>query len=138
MNAPSIRPVIVWTLSETYLIAAEAAYNMGQPGVALGYINTVRERAAYPTGNKAAMDVTVNDLSQDFILNERSRELCGQMTRWWDLVRTHQLLPRVIAHNSDGRNNIVPRDTLRPIPQAQMQSVTSGPAYGPMGDPLWN
>jgi len=138
MNAPSIRPVIVFTLSETYLIAAEAAYNMGQPGVALGYINTLRERAAYPTGNASAMDVTVGTLSQDFILDERSRELCGQMTRWMDLVRTHQLLPRVIAHNSDGRNNIIPRDTLRPIPQAQMQSVTSGPAYGPMGDPLWN
>jgi len=138
MNAPSIRPVIVWTLSETYLIAAEAAYNMGQQAVALGYINKIRERAAYPTGNASAMDVTVNDLSQDFILNERSRELCGQMTRWWDLVRTHQLLNRVKAHNSDGRNNIIARDTLRPIPQAQLNAVTDGPAYGPMGDPLWN
>ncbi|MDO6435252.1 RagB/SusD family nutrient uptake outer membrane protein [Flavitalea sp. BT771] len=138
MNSPSIRPVIVWTLSETYLIAAEAAYMMNQPTTALGYINTIRERAAYPTGNAAAMDVTEADLSLDFILNERSRELCGQMVRWWDLVRTHQLLPRVIAHNSDGRFNIVPKDTLRPIPQTQMNAVTSGDPYGPMGDPLWN
>ena len=138
MNAPSIRPVIVWTLSETYLIAAEAAYMMGQGTTALGYINTIRERAAYPTGNATAMDVTEADLSLDFILNERSRELCGQMVRWWDLVRTHQLLARVIAHNSDGRANIVAKDTLRPIPQTQMNAVTSGPAYGPMGDPLWN
>jgi hypothetical protein len=138
MNAPSIRPVIVWTLSETYLIAAEAAYMMNQPTVALGYINTIRERAAYPTGDPAAMDVTEADLSLDFILDERSRELCGQMVRWWDLVRTHQLLPRVIAHNSDGRDNIIPKDTLRPIPQTQKDAVTSGPAYGPMGDPLWN
>jgi len=138
MNSPSIRPVIVWTLSETYLIAAEAAYMMNQPTVALGYINTIRERAAYPTGNATAMDVTEADLSLDFILDERSRELCGQMVRWWDLVRTHQLLSRVIAHNSDGRANIIPKDTLRPIPQTQMNAVTSGPAYGPMADPLWN
>ncbi len=138
MNAPSIRPVIVWTLSETYLIAAEAAYMIGQPTTALGYINTIRERAAYPTGNASLMDVTEADLSLDFILDERSRELCGQMVRWWDLVRTRQLLPRVIAHNSDGRANIVPKDTLRPIPQTQMNAVTSGPTYGPMGDPLWN
>jgi len=138
MNAPSIRPVIVWTLSETYLIAAEAAYMMNQPATALGYINTIRERAAYPTGDASAMDVTEADLSLDFILDERSRELCGQMVRWWDLVRTHQLLPRVIAHNSDGRFNIVARDTLRPIPQTQMNAVTSGPPYGPMADPLWN
>jgi len=138
MNSPSIRPVIVWTLSETYLIAAEAAYMMNQPTTALGYINTIRERAAYPTGNAAAMDVTEADLSLNFILDERSRELCGQMVRWWDLVRTHQLLPRVIAHNSDGRANIVPKDTLRPIPQTQMNAVTTGDPYGPMSDPLWN
>jgi len=138
MNSPSIRPVIVWTLSETYLIAAEAAYMMGQSTTAVGYINTIRERAAYPTGNAAAMDVTEANLSLDFILDERSRELCGQMVRWWDLVRTHQLLPRVIAHNSDGRANIIPKDTLRPIPQTQMNAVTSGPQYGPMADPLWN
>lgn len=138
MNAPSIRPVIVWTLGETYLIAAEAAMHLGNLPSAVGYINTIRERAAYPTGNSAAMDIAAGDISQDFLLDERSRELCGQMVRWWDLVRTHQLLVRVKAHNSDGRFNIVPKDTLRPIPTSQIQAVTSGPAYGPMSDPLWN
>ena len=137
-NAPSIRPVIVWTLDETYLIAAEAAYFLNNSASAVSLINTIRERAAYPTGNVAAMDITAANLSLDFILDERSRELCGQMTRWWDLVRTHTLLARVRAHNSDGRFNIVPKDTLRPIPQSQMNGVTEGPAYGPMGDPLWN
>lgn len=138
MNAPSVRPVIVWTLDETYMIAAEAAFFLNRPTDAVNYINIIRERAAYPTGNTAAMDITAGQLSLDFILDERSRELCGQMTRWWDLVRTHQLLPRVIAHNSDGRLNIVAKDTLRPIPQSQINAVTSGPAYGPMQDPLWN
>jgi hypothetical protein len=138
MNAPSIRPVIVWTLSETYLIAAEAAMNLGNTLAAVGYINTIRERAAYPTGNAAAMDITAAQVNSDFILDERSRELCAQMVRWWDLVRTHQLLARVKAHNSDGRFNIVAKDTLRPIPTSQIQAVTSGPAYGPMSDPLWN
>ena len=138
MNAPSVRPVIVWTLSETYLIAAEAAYHLNNLSQAVAYINTIRERAAYPTGNAANMDITQGQLTQDFILDERSRELCGQMVRWWDLVRTHQLLTRVQAHNSDGRFNIAPKDTLRPIPQGQINAVTSGPAYGPMSDPLWN
>ena len=143
MNSPSIRPVIVWTLSETYLIAAEAAYNLNKTTEAVTLINTLRTRAAYPTGNAAAMQITATDLSMDFILDERSRELCGQMTRWWDLVRTHSngvsnLLVRVKLHNTDGMNNIVAKDTLRPIPQSQMNAVTSGPAYGPMGDPLWN
>jgi starch-binding outer membrane protein, SusD/RagB family len=138
MNSPSVRPVIVWTLDETYLIAAEAAFMLNNTGAAVNYINAIRERAAYPTGNPAAMDITAPQLSLDFILDERSRELCGQMTRWWDLVRTHNLLKRVVAHNSDGRLNILPKDTLRPIPQSQINAVTSGPAYGPMQDPLWN
>ena len=138
MNSPSVRPVIVWTLDETYLIAAEAAFMLNNTGAAVNYINTIRERAAYPTGNAAAMDINASQLNLDFILDERSRELCGQMTRWWDLVRTHNLLKRVIAHNSDGRFNILPKDTLRPIPQSQINAVTSGPAYGPMQDPLWN
>lgn len=143
MNSPSVRPVIVWTLSETYLIAAEAAFMLNKTPETLGYINTLRTRAAYPTGNAAAIQVTAADLSLDFILDERSRELCGQMVRWWDLVRTHKngvsnLLVRVKLHNTDGMANIVPKDTLRPIPQSQMNGVTSGPAYGPMGDPLWN
>ena len=112
--------------------------NLGNLPAAVSNINTIRERAAYPTVNVAAMDVMAAQVDQDFILDERSRELCGQMVRWWDLVRTHQLLPRVKAHNSDGRNNIVSKDELRPIPTSQVQAVTSGPAYGPMSDPLWN
>ena len=143
MNSPSIRPVIVWTLSETYLVAAEAAFNLNKTTEAVTLINAIRSRAAYPNGNVAAMQITAADLSQDFILDERSRELCGQMVRWWDLVRTRKngvnnLLVRVKLHNTDGMNNIIPKDTLRPIPQSQMNAVTSGPAYGPMGDPLWN
>jgi len=143
MNSPSVRPVIVWTLSETYLVAAEAAYMLNKIPETVALINTIRTRAAYPNGNVANMQISAADLSLDFILDERSRELCGQMVRWWDLVRTHtagvsNLLVRVRLHNTDGMNNIRAKDTLRPIPQSQMNSVTSGPAYGPMGDPLWN
>src|SRR5262245_62242844 len=75
MNAPSIRPVIVWTLSEAYLIAAEAAMHLGDLPSAVSYINTIRERAAYPTGTVAAMDITQADISQDFIHDVRSREV---------------------------------------------------------------
>src|SRR5258705_8926912 len=99
LNAPSIRPVIVFRLAETYLIAAEAAFMSGNTAEAVTYINTIRERAAYPTGNAAAMDVTAANLSLDFILDERSRELCGEIVRWWDLVRTSKLLERVRLHN---------------------------------------
>jgi len=130
MNAPSIRPVIVWTLDETYLIAAEAAYFIGKLPEAVSYINIIRERAAYPTGIPAAMDITVANLSLDFILDERSRELCGQMTRAWDLARTGQMQSRIMKHNTDAQLNfVVPKDLLRPIPQTQINAVTTGTPY---------
>lgn len=129
-NAPSIRPVIVWTFSETYLIAAEAAFKLGQIPIAVDYINTIRQRAAYPTGNVSAMNITAADLSMDFILDERSRELCGQMVRWFDLIRTGQYEARVKLHNGDARFNIiVPKHLLRPVPQSQIDNTTTGPVY---------
>jgi hypothetical protein len=128
LNAPSIRPVIVFRLSETYLLAAEAAFMLGNTADAVKYINIVRERAASP-GNAANMDITAADLSLDFILDERSRELCGEMVRWWDLVRTSKLMDRVKLHNKEAAANIVAKHILRPIPQAQIDAVTTGDPY---------
>ncbi|MES2371079.1 MAG: RagB/SusD family nutrient uptake outer membrane protein [Bacteroidota bacterium] len=129
-NAPSIRSVIVWTLSETYLIAAEAAFMTGKLPEAVVLMNVIRERAAYPTGSAAAMDITAADLSLDFILDERSRELCGQMVRYFDLSRTGQLATRIQKHNTDAQLNfIAPKHLLRPIPQGQIDAVTTGTPY---------
>ena len=128
-NSPSSRPIIIYRLAETYLIAAEALFMDGQAGNALQYINKVRERAAYPSGNAQAMDITVDKLSLDFILDERSRELCGENVRWMDLARTGKLLERVNLHNSDGRNNIKAFDVLRPIPQTQIDATITGTPY---------
>jgi hypothetical protein len=139
LNSPSVRPVIVFRLAETYLMAAEAAFMMGNTADAVKYLNTVRERAAYPSGNATAMDITAADLSQDFILDERSRELCGENVRWWDLVRTGKLLPRVKMHNREANANIVDRHILRPIPQAQIDATTTGDPYNnSLYFPLWN
>ncbi|WP_219860983.1 RagB/SusD family nutrient uptake outer membrane protein, partial [Corynebacterium diphtheriae] len=85
-------------MDETYLIAAEAAYFLGKLPEAVGYFIVIRERAAYPPGNPVAMELTDAKLAQDFILDERSRELCGQMVRYFDLARTGQLANRIILH----------------------------------------
>jgi len=138
-NAPSVRPIIIYRLAETYLIAAEALLMDNRPGEALPYINVIRERAAYPTGNAAAMDITLPTLTLDYILDERSRELCGELSRWQDLVRTGTLLTRVKLHNADARANIKPFDVLRPIPQAQIDGTIAGPAYDNNRNfPGWN
>ncbi|MBO9593343.1 MAG: RagB/SusD family nutrient uptake outer membrane protein [Niabella sp.] len=131
MNYPSIRPVIVYRLGETYLIAAEAAY-MGGASMAdaIQNINIVRRRAAYPNPNPGVMDVAAIP-SLDFILDERSRELCGELTRWLDLVRTGKLIDRVKTknYNPEAAANIKDFHVLRPIPQNQIDAVTTGTPY---------
>lgn len=113
-------------LADTYLIAGEALFRDGKASEAITYINAVRQRAAKP-GQSAAMAATVADLSLDFILDERSRELAGEMTRWFDLVRTGKLLERVQKYNVNAAATIKPFHVLRPIPSNQIQSAPGFP-----------
>lgn len=82
---------------EAYLIAAEAILRGAQGGTraqALSYVNEIRQRA-YMSGNYAKAGVrsdvagTITDaqLTLDFILAERQRELASELVRRTDLVR---------------------------------------------------
>jgi hypothetical protein len=76
----------VFRLSEIYLIYAEAVLRGGAGGDAatsLDYINAIRTRAYNgPGGN-----IVANDLTLDFILKERGRELYWEGHRRTDLIR---------------------------------------------------
>lgn len=115
-------PVI--RLAEMYLIAAEAAFRQDKNDVAAAQINKLRERAVIP-GKEAEMLVLESDIDQDFILEERARELCGEMHRWYDLKRTGTLVERVKLYNSDGAPNIKEMHLVRPIPQTQIDRVSN-------------
>lgn len=129
LNFPSIRPVIAYRLAETYLIAAEAAFYTSRPAEAVDYINTLRTRAAFPSGDAAVIQISEADLSVDFILDERTRELCGELVRWLDLVRTGKLIERIKLFNPEAAGNIANKHILRPIPQAQIDAVVTGDPY---------
>ncbi len=73
-------------LADAYLMYAEAVLRGGSGGdlnTALGYINALRQRAY---GDNSG-DITLADLTLDFILDERVREMYWEGTRRVDLIR---------------------------------------------------
>jgi hypothetical protein len=97
-------------LAETYLLLAEAQFKLADPDGAATTINLLRARANAPL-------ITAGDVTLDFILDERARELLGEEQRRYTLLRTHTLVGRTQAYNPMVAPNITPRDTLFPIPQ---------------------
>lgn len=79
----------VYRLADAYLMYAEATLRGGaggNMGLAVGYINTIRERAyGNSTGN-----ITAGQLNLGFILTERARELHWEAHRRQDLIRFNQ------------------------------------------------
>jgi hypothetical protein len=125
-EAQSARDVFVIRLAEMYLIAAEAQLKLGNPALAVPYLNAVRTRAAIP-GREAAMQVTDPQVTLDFILDERARELAGEQLRWFDLKRTNKLVDRIKTKNMnpDAAQYIKDYQVVRPIPQSQIDAVTN-------------
>lgn len=78
-----IRSEMWWVrfrLGEILLNAGEAAFELGQTGEALGYINQVRERAGF--GPNSLTELTIQRIQ-----NERRVELAFEDHRVWDLKR---------------------------------------------------
>jgi starch-binding outer membrane protein, SusD/RagB family len=136
-NDPSTRPAVITRFAEVYLIAAEAYMQAGDKAKAAELLNVIRQRAAYRKTNTSAqnaaaaeaMKITASDVTVDFILDERSRELFGEWMRWNDLVRTKSLVRRIQAWNPEAAANIKEFHVLRPIPQSQIDRTVEGPAF---------
>ena len=102
-------------LSETYLLLAEAYLGMGDTQRAADAVNEVRGRAG-------ATMIDAGAMTMDFLLDERIRELVGEESRRFTLVRTNKLIDRVKTFNTTIKDKITQRDLLWPIPQSIIDS----------------
>lgn len=124
------RDFILMRLADAYLLRAEARLQQNNGAGAAEDLNMIRRRGAWP-GQEAAMEIAAGDVTLDFILDERARELVGEGHRWWDLVRTNKLVERVRLHNEQGGPNIQDFHVLRPIPQDQIDRTLGGYGQNP-------
>jgi hypothetical protein len=121
----SARDAVIFRLADIILIAAEAKLKLNDNTEAANLINLVRRRAVI-TGQPAnALDIAPGDVTIDFLLDERARELAGEQWRWFDLKRTGKLVERVGLYNPQAAPNIKTYHTLRPIPQSQIDAVVN-------------
>lgn len=80
-------------VAETYLLRAEAYFRKGSLVLAAADINVVRTRAN-------AIPISSSDVTEDFILDERTRELIVEEPRLRTLIRMGRLVDRVRTYNS--------------------------------------
>lgn len=80
----------MFRLADAYLMYAEAVLRGGSGGsltTALGYVNAIRTRPDDVTAGNAPGAITAGQLTLDFILDERARELYWEGHRRTDLIR---------------------------------------------------
>lgn len=104
--------IMVYRLAETYLLRAEAYFYLGDLSKAADDINKVRARSN-------AKLINSDDVTLDYILDERARELIVEEPRHRTLVRTGKLVERVRKYNmrADARATIQEKHQFWPIPQ---------------------
>ncbi len=121
----SARDAVIFRLADIILIAAEAKLMLNEKTEAANLINRVRRRAVISTLPSNTLDIAPADVTIDFLLDERARELAGEQWRWFDLKRTGKLVERVGLYNPQAALNIKPFHTVRPIPQSQIDAVVN-------------
>jgi hypothetical protein len=138
----SYKDIPLMRLGETYLLLAEAQFKQGNVSGAAASINVLRQRAYpdYPLHGQ----VQPSDITLDFILDERARELVGEENRRMTLLRTGSLVERIQNYLNKyntatgqpvtGISNITTRNGLLPIPQTAIDLntgavLTQNPGY---------
>lgn len=115
----TFKDVMIFRLAETYLLRAEAYIMKGAGSYAnaAADINVVRARAK-------ATPVTAANISIDYLLDERARELIVEEPRRRTLARMGKLVERVRTYNmrAETRNTVQDYHQWFPIPQSAIDA----------------
>ncbi len=114
----SYRDRMKYRLSETYLYLCEARMMQGDLAGAREAINEVRRRAG------ASELTSDSQMTVDFLLDERIRELVGEEQRRFTLLRLGKLLERTRKYNTEAGPAMKDYHVLWPIPQSIIDSNT--------------
>lgn len=114
----SYRDRMKYRLSETYLYLCEARLMQGDLPGAREAINVVRRRAG------ASELTSDSQMTVDFLLDERIRELVGEEQRRFTLLRLGKLLERTRKYNEEAGPAMKDYHVLWPIPQSIIDSNT--------------
>lgn len=116
-NGRTGKDIVAYRLAETYLLRAEAFLRKGDLQNAASSINIIRARAS-------AKPVSPQDISLDYILDERGRELMAEEPRRRTLCRMGMLVERVKKYNmkEETRNSVAEKHNLYPIPQGAIDA----------------
>ncbi|RZL16230.1 MAG: RagB/SusD family nutrient uptake outer membrane protein [Pedobacter sp.] len=86
---------LIMRYSDAILLRAEALANLGRDDEAETFLNEVRERANAPLYPNGSGDKNLKDA----IFLERAKELMGEGSRYFDLVRTRRVLSKEWTDN---------------------------------------
>jgi hypothetical protein len=118
----------IFRLAEAYFIYAEAVLRNGTGGTkaqAVTYINNLRQRAF---GN-ASGNITESELTLDFLLDERAREMVWEGKRRTDLIRYNRFTTATYLWPWKGGvkdgTAVGSHRNLFPIPSAEINSNTN-------------
>ena len=124
----------VMRYAEMPLIAAEAKIGLGDQAGAAQIINSeIRNaRVVKPGHDLSEAQVTASDMTVEWILEERARELCGEWLRWFDLKRTGNLVNYIRQHNPawDGNDVVDEHNNLWPIPTTFLDKLQNAEEFG--------
>ncbi|RYF88697.1 MAG: RagB/SusD family nutrient uptake outer membrane protein, partial [Chitinophagaceae bacterium] len=107
----------MFRLAETYLLRAEAYLGLGKTSEAATDINAVRNRAH-------ATPVLAANVTIDYILDERMREMGVEEKRMLTLMRLGKLYDRVVKYNPFYGTKMEQRFNLWAIPAGEIQKNT--------------